>query len=92
MGCNSHFRPIPPARGELMREHQFCAVLGLDRVCCIDAKGEAHAGAMKLMGQLTNMMMLKDQAIRTDDSANVRVTRPAGDDNHCPKRRQRSIW
>ena len=40
--------------------------------------GAAHAGAMKLMGQMTNMMMLQDKAIRTDDSANVRVTRLAG--------------
>ena len=38
----------------------------------------AHAGAMKLMGQMTNMMMLQDKAIRTDDGANLRVTRLAG--------------
>jgi hypothetical protein len=40
--------------------------------------GAAHAGVMKLMGQVTNMMMLQDKAIRTDDGANLRVTRLAG--------------
>jgi hypothetical protein len=48
---------------ELMLSHQLAA---------------AHAGAMKLMGQLTNMMMMQGNAMRTDDSANVRVTRLAG--------------
>ena len=48
---------------ELMLAHQLAA---------------AHAGAMKLMGQVTNMMMLQDNAIRTDDGANLRVTRLAG--------------
>ena len=38
----------------------------------------AHAGAMKLMGQLTNMMMMQNNAMRTDDGANLRVTRLAG--------------
>lgn len=38
----------------------------------------AHSGAMKLLGQLTNMMMLQDTAVRTDDGANLRVTRLAG--------------
>jgi hypothetical protein len=38
----------------------------------------AHSGAMKLMGQLANMMMLQDKAIRTDDGANLRATRLAG--------------
>jgi hypothetical protein len=38
----------------------------------------AHAGAMKLMGQLTNMMMMQNNAVRTDDGANLRVTRLAG--------------
>jgi hypothetical protein len=48
---------------ELMLAHQLAA---------------AHAGAMRLMGQVTNMMMMQQTAIRTDDGANVRVTRLAG--------------
>ena len=38
----------------------------------------AHAGAMKLMGQVANMMMMQSNAVRTDDGANLRVTRLAG--------------
>jgi hypothetical protein len=48
---------------ELMLAHQLAA---------------AHAGAMRLMGQVTNMMMMQQTAIRTDDGANLRVTRLAG--------------
>jgi hypothetical protein len=48
---------------EMMLAHQLAA---------------AHAGAMKLMGQVTNMMMMQNNAVRTDDPANVRVTRLAG--------------
>ena len=48
---------------ELMLAHQLAA---------------AHAGAMRLMGQLTNMLLLQDNAIRTADGANLRVTRLAG--------------
>jgi hypothetical protein len=48
---------------ELMLAHQLAA---------------AHAGAMKLMGQVTNMMMMQNNAIRTDDGANLRATRLAG--------------
>ena len=40
--------------------------------------GAAHAGAMKLMGQLTTMMMMQNNAVRTDEGANLRVTRLAG--------------
>ena len=46
--------------------------------CSLTSSRAAHAGAMKLMGQMTNMMMLQDKAIRTDDGANLRVTRLAG--------------
>jgi hypothetical protein len=38
----------------------------------------AHAGAMRLMGQLTNMTLMQATALRTDDSANLRITRLAG--------------
>jgi hypothetical protein len=38
----------------------------------------AHAGAMRLMGQVTNMTMMQATAMRTDDSTNLRVTRLAG--------------
>jgi hypothetical protein len=38
----------------------------------------AHGGAMRLMAQATNMMVMQGTAIRTDDSANLRVTRLAG--------------
>ncbi len=48
---------------ELMLAHQLAA---------------AHAGAMKLMGQMTNMMMMQNKAVRTDDGANLRITRLAG--------------
>jgi hypothetical protein len=48
---------------ELMLAHQLAA---------------AHAGAMKLMGQLTNMMMTQNNSMRTDDGANLRATRLAG--------------
>jgi hypothetical protein len=48
---------------ELMLAHQLAA---------------AHAGAMKLMGQVSDMILLQGKAIRTEDSANVRVTRLAG--------------
>jgi hypothetical protein len=63
--------------------------LGVDAADTIQAKNSAelmlahqlaaaHAGAMKLMGQLTNMMMMQHTAVRTDDGANLRVTRLAG--------------
>jgi hypothetical protein len=48
---------------EMMLAHQIAA---------------AHAGAMRLMGQATNMMVMQGTAIRTDDGANLRVTRLAG--------------
>jgi hypothetical protein len=48
---------------ELMLAHQLAA---------------AHAGAMKLMSQLTNMLIMQHNAVRTDDGANLRVTRLAG--------------
>jgi hypothetical protein len=48
---------------ELMLAHQLAA---------------AHAGAMRLMGQATNMIVMQATAVRTDDSANLRVTRLAG--------------
>jgi hypothetical protein len=48
---------------ELMLAHQIAA---------------AHAGAMRLMGQLTNMTVMQGSAVRTDDSANLRITRLAG--------------
>jgi hypothetical protein len=38
----------------------------------------AHVGAMRMMGQVTNMMMMQQTALRTDDGANLRVTRLAG--------------
>jgi hypothetical protein len=38
----------------------------------------AHAGAMRLMGQVTNMMVMQGTAMRMDNSANLRVTRLAG--------------
>ncbi len=37
-----------------------------------------HSGAMRLMGQVENMMVMQATAIRTDDGANLRVTRLAG--------------
>jgi hypothetical protein len=40
--------------------------------------GAAHAGAMRLLGQVENMMVMQGTAIRTDNSANLRVTRLAG--------------
>jgi hypothetical protein len=40
--------------------------------------GGLHAGAMRLMGQMADMIQLQGTAIRTDDSANLRVTRLAG--------------
>ena len=40
--------------------------------------GALHAGAMRLMGQMADMIQLQGTAIRTDDSANLRVTRLAG--------------
>jgi hypothetical protein len=48
---------------ELMLAHQLAA---------------AHAGAMNLLGQMTNMMVMQGTALRTDDGANLRVTRLAG--------------
>jgi hypothetical protein len=38
----------------------------------------AHSGAMRLMGQLTNMTLMQRTAVSTDDSANLRITRLAG--------------
>jgi hypothetical protein len=48
---------------ELMLAHQLAA---------------AHAGAMRLMGQVSNMLLMQHNALRTDDGANLRVTRLAG--------------
>jgi hypothetical protein len=48
---------------ELMLAHQIAA---------------AHVGAMNIMGQVANMMLMQGTAVRTDDSANLRVTRLAG--------------
>jgi hypothetical protein len=38
----------------------------------------AHSGAMRLMGQLSTMMLAQTNALRTDDGANLRATRLAG--------------
>jgi hypothetical protein len=72
-----------------LAQHAGALALGVDTADTIQATNSAeqmlahqlaaaHAGAMNLMGQVTNMMVMQGTALRTDDGANLRVTRLAG--------------